>query len=266
MSTGLAAGELSRRTNSCAQRAVALARSGRRPGSRSSSSPAVFIWFHKHKGWGVGWSLLATLRRDRRLPGRPRPDLPPLHPLAEPVRDRRARRCARRTSSTAAASGSGTSGSKVSSSSCDRRGRSTSSGDLHGAAGRASRIDRRRLAHRSRLGTLVHAAGVLASVIILVFFFLFNFLILFGPMLLMGISQIRGFEPGDADWGVKLEDVRGQAEAKEEVGASSASGSRARRSSRPAASASAACSSSARPAPGRRCSRRRSRRASTRRS
>ena len=38
-----------------------------------------------------------------------------------------------------------------------------------------------------------------------------------GPMLFMGISQIRGFEPGDADWGVKLNDVRGQAEAKEEV-------------------------------------------------
>ena len=38
-----------------------------------------------------------------------------------------------------------------------------------------------------------------------------------GPMLLMGISQIRGFEPGDAQWGVKLADVRGQAEAKEEV-------------------------------------------------
>jgi cell division protease FtsH len=48
-------------------------------------------------------------------------------------------------------------------------------------------------------------------------FFIFNFGILFGPMLFMGMSQIRGFEPGDADWGVKLEDVRGQAEAKEEV-------------------------------------------------
>ena len=34
---------------------------------------------------------------------------------------------------------------------------------------------------------------------------------------MMGISQIQGFEPGDADWGVKLDDVRGQAEAKEEV-------------------------------------------------
>ena len=48
-------------------------------------------------------------------------------------------------------------------------------------------------------------------------FFLFNFLIFMGPMLLMGISQIHGFEPGDADWGVRLGDVRGQAEAKEEV-------------------------------------------------
>ena len=48
-------------------------------------------------------------------------------------------------------------------------------------------------------------------------FFLFNFLIFMGPMMLMGISQIRGYEPGDASWGVKLEDVRGQAEAKEEV-------------------------------------------------
>jgi ATP-dependent Zn protease len=35
--------------------------------------------------------------------------------------------------------------------------------------------------------------------------------------MLMGISQIRGYEPGDAEWGVKLDHVRGQAEAKEEV-------------------------------------------------
>ncbi|HEY6018253.1 MAG TPA: AAA family ATPase [Gaiellaceae bacterium] len=47
--------------------------------------------------------------------------------------------------------------------------------------------------------------------------FIMNFAILLGPMLAMNISQIRGYEPGDAEWGVKLEDVRGQAEAKEEV-------------------------------------------------
>jgi cell division protease FtsH len=45
----------------------------------------------------------------------------------------------------------------------------------------------------------------------------FNFLILFGPLMLVGITQMQAFEPGDADWGVRLNDVRGQEEAKEEV-------------------------------------------------
>src|SRR5262245_60994543 len=49
------------------------------------------------------------------------------------------------------------------------------------------------------------------------FFFLFNFLILLGPLMLIGVTQMRGFEPGDADWGVRLDDVRGQDEAKQEV-------------------------------------------------
>src|SRR3954470_445931 len=48
--------------------------------------------------------------------------------------------------------------------------------------------------------------------------FFINLLILFGPLLFFGIQQIKGYEPGDADWGVRLEDVRGQAEAKVEVG------------------------------------------------
>ena len=47
--------------------------------------------------------------------------------------------------------------------------------------------------------------------------FLVNFLILFGPMMAMGITQMQAFEPGDAEWGVRLGDVRGQAEAKEDV-------------------------------------------------
>jgi cell division protease FtsH len=51
----------------------------------------------------------------------------------------------------------------------------------------------------------------------LIALFLINFLILFGPLVALGIQQIKGYEPGDADWGVKLEDVRGQAEAKEEI-------------------------------------------------
>jgi cell division protease FtsH len=53
--------------------------------------------------------------------------------------------------------------------------------------------------------------------LMLVILFLINFLILFGPLVFLGIQQIKGYEPGDADWGVKLEDVRGQAEAKEEI-------------------------------------------------
>jgi len=47
--------------------------------------------------------------------------------------------------------------------------------------------------------------------------FLINLLIFMGPLLYFSIRQIQGFEPGDADWGVRLADVRGQAEAKEEV-------------------------------------------------
>src|SRR2546423_163010 len=48
-------------------------------------------------------------------------------------------------------------------------------------------------------------------------FFLFNFLIFFGPLIFFGIKQMKGYEPGDTDWGVRLQDVRGQAEPKEEV-------------------------------------------------
>ena len=47
--------------------------------------------------------------------------------------------------------------------------------------------------------------------------FFANLLILFGPLLFFGLKQMKGYEPGDADWGVKLADVRGQAEPKQEV-------------------------------------------------
>jgi ATPase family protein associated with various cellular activities (AAA) len=69
----------------------------------------------------------------------------------------------------------------------------------------------------SAVGRLASDPQYLPLLIQLPLLFLFNFLIFMGPMLAMGISQIRGFEPGDAKWGVKLDDVRGQAEAKEEV-------------------------------------------------
>jgi cell division protease FtsH len=38
-----------------------------------------------------------------------------------------------------------------------------------------------------------------------------------GPMLAMGVSQMKLIEPGDAKFGVQLADVRGQREAKEEI-------------------------------------------------
>ena len=111
----------------------------------------------------------------------------------------------------------------------------------------------------------VRAAAAQYVPIITVLFFV-NFLILFGPLLLLGVQQIKGYEPGDADWGVKLADVRGQVEAKQEITRVVRCGRAARSSRRRAASASAACCSSARPAPARRCSPRASRPRSTARS
>jgi ATP-dependent Zn protease len=73
-------------------------------------------------------------------------------------------------------------------------------------------------------GSIIHGAGRVFSspglwiqIVFVFFLFIANFAILMGPMLLMNMSQMRAFEPGDTEWGVKLEDVRGQAEAKEDV-------------------------------------------------
>jgi cell division protease FtsH len=69
----------------------------------------------------------------------------------------------------------------------------------------------------TKFGHLAQSGAFWMQIVVVFFLFLANFLIFMGPMMLMGISQIRGYEPGDAEWGVKLEHVRGQAEAKEEV-------------------------------------------------
>jgi ATP-dependent Zn protease len=66
-------------------------------------------------------------------------------------------------------------------------------------------------------GIAGYLIAVLPLLVIFPFYMLMNFAILFGPLLAMNVSQIQSFEPGDAEWGVKLADVRGQAEAKEEV-------------------------------------------------
>jgi cell division protease FtsH len=57
----------------------------------------------------------------------------------------------------------------------------------------------------------------ISQIVFVVFLFIANFAILLGPLLAMNLTQVRGFEPGDAEWGVRLADVRGQQEAKEEV-------------------------------------------------
>src|SRR5215208_6023304 len=62
-----------------------------------------------------------------------------------------------------------------------------------------------------------NGAQLAALLLQLPFFLLINVLIFIGPLMFANIKQIRGYEPGDADWGVKLADVRGQAEPKQEV-------------------------------------------------
>src|SRR4051794_7228904 len=62
---------------------------------------------------------------------------------------------------------------------------------------------------------VISLVAILGLQIPLLFFA--NLLIIFGPMLFFGLKQMKGYEPGDADWGVKLADVRGQAEPKQEV-------------------------------------------------
>jgi ATP-dependent Zn protease len=69
----------------------------------------------------------------------------------------------------------------------------------------------------SKIGTLAQSQAFWMQIVVVGFLFLANFLIFMGPLLMMGVSQIRGYEPGDAEWGVKLDHVRGQAEAKEEI-------------------------------------------------
>src|SRR5947208_861336 len=62
--------------------------------------------------------------------------------------------------------------------------------------------------------TLPQLALVFVQLPLLLFI---NVFILFGPFLFMAIRGVRSYEPGDASWGVKIDDVRGQAEAKEEI-------------------------------------------------
>lgn len=71
----------------------------------------------------------------------------------------------------------------------------------------------------SDVSGLISSLGpqLLQLMFIFFIFFIGNMVIFIGPLIFMGIQQIKGYEPGDADWGVKLSDIRGQDEAKEEI-------------------------------------------------
>jgi ATP-dependent Zn protease len=71
----------------------------------------------------------------------------------------------------------------------------------------------------SMLGDVIPALiiGLLPYMFIFPLLFFGNLLIMFGPLVFFGIKQMKGYEPGDANWGVRLDDVRGQAEPKEDV-------------------------------------------------
>jgi ATP-dependent Zn protease len=180
------------------------------------TSPALFVWFHKHSGWPVGWSLLATLlsiaafrgaldlifHRFIRWPSLFGIDSPELR--EEDVVARRRvwfwHFWARVVYALALVVLF-----------------VYLINVLKNGAADTSLIDSARNTFTWFWDHIVTSKSFWTQVAILPLFFLINFVILFGPLMAMGVSQIRGFEPGDADWGVKLDDVRGQAEAKEEV-------------------------------------------------
>ena len=178
------------------------------------TAPAAFTWFHSHEGWSLGWSLAATAGVVVAFRGLvditlrkfiPWPSLFGTEDTRlkeeDVVSRRRAWFWTRRYRLAVWVLGLIT---VVYLYRAVAKGQSTSwsgtAGDILGA-----------------IGHVLSTPGLWIQVVFVVFLFLANFLIFMGPMMLMGISQIRGYEPGDAEWGVRLQDVRGQAEAKEEV-------------------------------------------------
>jgi cell division protease FtsH len=180
------------------------------------TSPALFVWFHKHSGLPLGWSLLATIlslaafrgaldlifHRFIRWPSLFGIDSPELR--EEDVVARRRVWFWHFWAKVVYALALVVLLVYV-------------INVLKNGAADTSFIDSARNTFTWFWDHIVTSKSFWTQVAILPLFFLINFVILFGPLMAMGVSQIRGFEPGDADWGVKLDDVRGQAEAKEEV-------------------------------------------------
>ena len=180
------------------------------------TSPAVFLWFYKQSGWSLGWSLLATfllviafrglvdvgLRRFIPWPTLFGQDDAQLQ-QEDIVNRRRAWYWRKKVRLAAWILGIVTVVYLAQLVQADPGDDITWVGTLTAMLG--------------GIWGVVQNPALLVQFIFIPFLFLANFLILFGPLVFMGISQLRAYEPGDADWGVKLEDVRGQAEAKEEV-------------------------------------------------
>ncbi len=178
------------------------------------TAPVAFTWFHNHNGWGFGWSLLATILEIAAFRGVVDVIIRRLIPWPSLF---------------------GTDDARLRAEDAINRRRAWYWRKWVRRAVvffalitiiwwvRTVILDEN-ITWVGTLTAIVHGLAhvlttpqLLLQVVFVVFLFAANFLIFMGPMMLMGISQIRSFEPGDAEWGVKLDDVRGQAEAKEEV-------------------------------------------------
>ncbi len=178
------------------------------------TAPVAFTWFHVHNGWGLGWSLIATILEIAAFRGLIDVVLRKLIPWPSLF---------------------GTDDDRLRAEDAVNRRRAWFWRSIIRIVVFFAvfvsviwwfryEVQKKDVTWVGTLQSMLHGIGHLLTtpqlwlqVVFVVFLFLANFLIFFGPMVAMGVSQIRGFEPGDAEWGVKLQDVRGQAEAKEEV-------------------------------------------------
>ncbi len=179
------------------------------------TSPAAFVWFHKHQGWPIGWSILATITTVAAFRGLIDLVLRRFIPWPSLF---------------------GTDDTRLKEEDVVNRRRAwfwrfwfrlAWLGFIVVTLVYFVKVLKHGSDSTSWLGTAksmisgafdaIGTGSLWMQLLFFGFLFIGNFLIFMGPLVLMGISQIRGFEPGDAEWGVKLDDVRGQKEAKEEI-------------------------------------------------
>jgi len=73
------------------------------------------------------------------------------------------------------------------------------------------------IAHALGIATPVNALFLVGFAFTTIILFSINVFLRFGPLLAATLRQVRGYEPADANGGVPMEAVRGQAEHTEEV-------------------------------------------------